>query len=162
MIGSPEEIQTFRVISRRISCSTSVKGQTNQRHLMKTKILRNIFISVGVLFASAQLLSAGMNDGVLNFNNTPLVSPQATFITFDAPGGQSNLAAERHQPGGGHHRNLHYGKLPKHRVSRLPAGARRHIHDPRSAGLHRNLDRLFLWACRPTHQPGRGHHGNLF
>ena len=42
VIASPEEIQTFRVISRRISCSTSVKGQTNQRHLMKTKILRNI------------------------------------------------------------------------------------------------------------------------
>jgi len=53
---------------------------------MKTKILRNIFLSVGVLFASAQLLSAGMNDGVLNFSNTPLVRPQATFITFDAPG----------------------------------------------------------------------------
>jgi len=35
---------------------------------MKTKILRNIFITVGVLFASAQLLSAG------------------TFTTFDPPG----------------------------------------------------------------------------
>src|SRR5260370_36173996 len=53
---------------------------------MKTKILRNIFLSVGVLFASARLLSAGMNDGVLNFSKTPLVSPQATFITFDVPG----------------------------------------------------------------------------
>jgi hypothetical protein len=87
LLRSREEIQTFRVISRRISCSTSMKGQTNQRHLMKTKILRNIFLSVGVLFASTQLLSAGMNDGVLNFSNTPLVSPQATFITFDAPDG---------------------------------------------------------------------------
>src|SRR4029077_3352248 len=56
---------------------------------MKTKILRNIFLSVGVLFASARLLSAGMNDGVLNFSNPPLVTPQATFITFDVPG--SNL-----------------------------------------------------------------------
>ena len=35
---------------------------------MKTKILRNIFLSVGVLFASAQLLPAG------------------TFTTFDPPG----------------------------------------------------------------------------
>ena len=40
---------------------------------MKTKILRNIFLSVGVLFASARLLSAGMNVGVLNFGNMPLV-----------------------------------------------------------------------------------------
>jgi hypothetical protein len=54
--------------------------------LMKTKILRNIFLSVGVLFASTQLLSAGMNDGVLNFSNTPLVRPQATITTFDPPG----------------------------------------------------------------------------
>jgi hypothetical protein len=54
---------------------------------MKTKILRNIFITVGVLFASAQLLSAGMNDGVLNFGNMPLVPQHPTFITFDPPGG---------------------------------------------------------------------------
>src|SRR5215472_15163402 len=39
---------------------------------MKTKILPNIFISVGVLFAFTQLLTAG--------------SPQPTIITFDAPG----------------------------------------------------------------------------
>jgi len=54
---------------------------------MKTKILRNIFLSVGVLFASAQLLSAGMNDGVLNLSKTPLIAPQPTFVTFDPPGG---------------------------------------------------------------------------
>jgi len=39
--------QTFRVISRRISCSTSVKGQTNQqtsqRITMKTKVTENKF-----------------------------------------------------------------------------------------------------------------------
>jgi hypothetical protein len=28
-----------------------------------------------------------MNDGVLNFSKTPLVSPQATYTTFDVPGG---------------------------------------------------------------------------
>jgi hypothetical protein len=52
---------------------------------MKTKILRNILLSVGVLFASTQLLSAGMNDGVLNFSKTPLVSLRATYTTFDIP-----------------------------------------------------------------------------
>ena len=39
---------------------------------MRTKIVRNIFISVGVLFAAGRLLTAG--------------SPQSTIITFDAPG----------------------------------------------------------------------------
>ena len=67
---------------------------------MKTKILRNIFISVSVLFASARLLSAGMNDGVLNFSNTPLVRPQATFITFDAPGGQRDMLPSGINPSG--------------------------------------------------------------
>jgi hypothetical protein len=54
---------------------------------MKTKILRNIFLSVGVLFASARLLSAGMNDGILDFGDTPLCHSHPTFITFDPPGG---------------------------------------------------------------------------
>src|SRR5215471_8358479 len=40
------------------------------------KILRNMFISVGVLFALARLLAAGTIDGV----------PQPPIITFDAPG----------------------------------------------------------------------------
>jgi hypothetical protein len=70
---------------------------------MKTKILRNIFLSRGVVFASARLLAAamtsilvlgilrsavssGMNDGVLNFSNTPFVDPQPIITTFDAPG----------------------------------------------------------------------------
>jgi hypothetical protein len=70
---------------------------------MKTKILRNIFLSSGVVFASARLLAAAMtstlvlgilapaafsgtSDGVLNFSNTPFVGPQPTITTFDAPG----------------------------------------------------------------------------
>ncbi len=80
---------TFRVISRRISCSTSVKGQTNQRHLMKTKILRNIFnifISVSVLFTLTGLLTAATSDGILDFGDTPLCHSHPTFITFDPPG----------------------------------------------------------------------------
>jgi hypothetical protein len=58
---------------------------------MKTKILRNIFITVGVLFASARLLSAGMNDGVLNFSQTPSAPRQPTFITFNPPGSTSTF-----------------------------------------------------------------------
>ena len=70
---------------------------------MKTKILRKIFLRVGVLFALTRLLAAAMtsmlllgvlaptassgtSDGLLNFNNTPLLRPQPTFITFDPPG----------------------------------------------------------------------------
>jgi hypothetical protein len=53
---------------------------------MKTTILRNIFISVSVLFTSARLLSAGMNDGVLNFSKTPSAPPHGTITTFDPPG----------------------------------------------------------------------------
>src|SRR5215471_20448889 len=51
----------------------------------KTKIVRNIFLSVGVLFALGRLLGAGMNDPLLNFSNAPLV-PAPAIITFDAPG----------------------------------------------------------------------------
>src|SRR5262249_8133223 len=74
-----------------------------ERHLMKTKILRNIFLTGTVVFASARLVAAAMtsilvlgilasaafsgtSDGVLNFSNTPLVRPEPTIITFDAPG----------------------------------------------------------------------------
>jgi hypothetical protein len=53
---------------------------------MRTKIVRNIFISVGVLFAFTRLVAASMNDGVLNFSDTPFLRPQPTIITFDVPG----------------------------------------------------------------------------
>ena len=62
---------------------------------MKTKILLNIFLSVGKLLASAWLLtatvlastaSAGASDGVLNLSNAPLVQPPSTITTFDVPG----------------------------------------------------------------------------
>jgi hypothetical protein len=55
---------------------------------MKTKILRNIFnifISVGMLFASARLLTAATSDGILDFGDTPLCHSHPTFITFDIP-----------------------------------------------------------------------------
>jgi hypothetical protein len=52
--------------------------------MKRIKILRNIFISVGVLFALVRLLSAGTNEGALNFGKIPL--GQQPIITFDAPG----------------------------------------------------------------------------
>src|SRR6516164_7311412 len=51
--------------------------------MKKTKILRYIFISVGIFFGLAGLLAGGMSDGVLNVDNTPL---GGGIITFDAPG----------------------------------------------------------------------------
>jgi hypothetical protein len=57
-----------------------------RKRLTKTKILREIFIGVGVLFAFTQLLVGGTSDGVLNFSDRPLVHRDPTFITFDAPG----------------------------------------------------------------------------
>ena len=45
---------------------------------MKTKILRNIFLSVGVLFASAQLLGAGTSDSTDPAQGT---QPQARQIS---------------------------------------------------------------------------------
>src|SRR5215469_6738156 len=54
--------------------------------MKKTKILRNIFFSLSVLFALAQWLDAGPMDGVLNLSNSALVPPQSTINTFDVPG----------------------------------------------------------------------------
>jgi hypothetical protein len=53
---------------------------------MKTRILRNTFTSVGVLFALPLMLTAGSNEEDLNFSDRPLVHRHPTFITFDAPG----------------------------------------------------------------------------
>ena len=55
-------------------------------HLTRRKIVRNIFISVSVLFALARLLAAGTSDRVLNFGKSPLGLTQPPIITFDAPG----------------------------------------------------------------------------
>ena len=53
---------------------------------MKTKILRNIFFSVSVLFALARWLDAGPMDGVLNVRNSALAPSPSIIITFDVPG----------------------------------------------------------------------------
>jgi hypothetical protein len=75
----------FRVISRRISCSTSVKGKQikteEQEHerkhiLMKPGITRNKLVSVAVSFALTQLVCAGTNGGGLNLGNMPFAQAQ--------------------------------------------------------------------------------------
>ena len=57
----------------------------------KIKILRNTSLSVGVLFALVRLLSAGTNEGILNFGNTPLGCHSPTFTSFDVPGALGTL-----------------------------------------------------------------------
>jgi len=54
--------------------------------MKRTNILRNAFISVGVLFALAQLEGAATNDSLRYFSNTPSVPLSPPIITFDAPG----------------------------------------------------------------------------
>jgi len=56
--------------------------------MKKIKIPRNILLSIGVLFALAQLLAAGTSDRVRHF-----LVPQrpATIITFDPPGSTFTL-----------------------------------------------------------------------
>src|SRR5947207_15941891 len=61
-----------------------------------TTHLTNTFTSVRLLAAAmtsilllgvlAPTASSGTSDGFLNFNNTPLLGPQPTITTFDAPG----------------------------------------------------------------------------
>src|SRR5262245_15530945 len=51
--------------------------------MKKTKVLRNTFITVGLLLALGQLLGAGSSDRVLDFGNVPIGSG---IVTFDAPG----------------------------------------------------------------------------
>jgi hypothetical protein len=54
--------------------------------ITKRKILRNMFICVGVFFAVVRLLFADTTDGVLNFNKSALGVTPPPIITFDAPG----------------------------------------------------------------------------
>ena len=100
---------------------------------MKTRILRNIFITVSVLFTLTGLQAAGMNDGVLNFGNMPLVSPQATFITFDAPDGGDLIPSGINPVGaitGTYRREVYHAFL------RAPDGTVTTIDPPGSTGAY--------------------------
>ena len=66
---------------------------------MRTKILRNIIISVGAFFAFTRLLTAGTSDGVPNFNDG-LLRPQPTFVTFDVPDAAKGTFPVGINPGG--------------------------------------------------------------
>ena len=64
----------------------SIQRGKRKERVMRTKILRNIFISVGAPFALAQLLVGGTGDGVQNFGNLLSAGHSPTYTTFDAPG----------------------------------------------------------------------------
>ena len=73
------------------------------------------------------------------------------------PGAVNGTSAQRHQPGGGHHRNLRRHKL---RDSRLPAGADGTFTTIDAPGFHR----CYIGGSgylASSHQPGRGDHGNV-
>src|ERR1700746_2551417 len=50
--------------------------------MKNTKILRNLFISISVVLALVQRLSAGVSEQVTDWSDTPLDVP---IITFDHP-----------------------------------------------------------------------------
>ena len=101
---------------------------------MKTKILRNIFITVSVLFTLTGLQAAGMNDGVPNFSKTPLLRPQATFITFDAPGGDLVVPSGINPVGA--ITGSYFGASGNHGFLRTPDGTFTTIDPPGSTGAY--------------------------
>src|SRR6266513_4499073 len=72
---------------------TELKDKTARLAPLLTTAMTAILL-LSVLAPSG---SGGTNDGVLNFINTPLLGPQPTITTFDAPGagtgpGQGTIA----------------------------------------------------------------------
>src|SRR5436190_1619406 len=59
-------------------------------HLTNTftsaRLLAAAMTSILLLGVLAPTASSGTSDGFLNFSNTPLIGPQPTITTFDAPG----------------------------------------------------------------------------
>src|SRR5438093_3611025 len=59
-------------------------------HLTNTftsaRLLAAAITSILLLGVLAPTASSGTSDGFLNFSNTPLIGPQPTITTFDAPG----------------------------------------------------------------------------
>ena len=99
--------------------------KTKEKHLMKTKILRNIFLRVGVLFALARLHGADMNDGGLNFSNMPLLST-ANNATAEPATGRRLQPNRKHRCGA-------YGKAIEEAAADQSRGAvERRVSIPRS------------------------------
>src|SRR5438046_9669627 len=72
---------------------TEFKDKTASLARLLTAAMTSMLL-LGILAPSG---SGGTIDGVLNFNNTPLLGPQPRIITFDAPGagtgpGQGTIA----------------------------------------------------------------------
>ena len=61
---------------------TEFKDKTASLARLLTAAMTSMLL-LGILAPSG---SGGTNDGVLNFSNTPLLLPQPTITTFDAPG----------------------------------------------------------------------------
>src|SRR6266487_4354601 len=61
---------------------TELKDKTASLARLLTAAMTSILL-LGILVTAG---SGGTNDGVLNFSNTPLLGPQPTITTFDAPG----------------------------------------------------------------------------
>ena len=63
--------------------------------IMKNQnILRNTFISIGVLLTLTQLLTAGTIQGVLYPSERPFVPPRSAFVVFDSPGAVNGTYAQ--------------------------------------------------------------------
>src|SRR5436190_23901667 len=79
---------------------TEFKDKTENLALLLTAAMTSMLL-LGILAPSG---SGGTIEGVLNFNNTPLLGPQPTITTFDAPGagtgpGQGTLPLGINQAG---------------------------------------------------------------
>src|SRR5207249_9261781 len=79
MEGQNNEETTMRIKKQ----NKAVRITKGKRHLMKTKILRNIFVSLSAVFALTRLVAAGTHYRSLDLSDTPL---GGGIITFDAPG----------------------------------------------------------------------------
>jgi hypothetical protein len=78
---------------KKMTLLTELKDKTASLARLLTAAMTSMLL-LGILAPSG---SGGTTDGVLNFSNTPLLGPQPTITTFDAPGagtgpGQGTIA----------------------------------------------------------------------
>jgi hypothetical protein len=88
------------VLLRRRKSQETAKTPKGNFVMKNQRILRNILISVGVLFALTPLLTADASDGVQNFDRRSFVPSQPTFLTFDAPGAVNGTYGQAVNPSG--------------------------------------------------------------
>ena len=120
-------------------------------------VLRNTFVSIGVLLALTQLLTAGTRERV---PTTPLVSPHRTFATFDAPGG--HISPSGINSAGAITGTYYMGSYPDllfHSFLRTADGTFITIDPPGSTGAY--VGWWYGLVGSPINAAG-GHHGNLY